>query len=113
MVDFDSPHQSADDIAAGTPVELTETGLQSRGELLQTADHKNQVSLKFKFLGEYLPIILQSAYTLLEASDARLKFGTANDPLGVAVDQPFDAATKPGDLTRPRVLRSSRAAPPV
>ena len=33
---------------------LTRPVLQSRGELLQTADHKNQVSLKFKFLGEYI-----------------------------------------------------------
>jgi hypothetical protein len=36
---------------------------------------------------------------LLQAVDARLKFGTADDPLGVAVYQPLDAAAKPGDLT--------------
>jgi hypothetical protein len=36
---------------------------------------------------------------LLETTDARLKFGTTDDPVGVAINQPLDAATKPDDLT--------------
>ena len=111
VVDFDSLYQSADHIPAGTPVELAEADLQSRGEFLQTPNNKNQVSLKLEFLGERLPIILQSAYTLLEATDARLKFGTANDPLGVAVDQSLNAATKPGDLAVKGIDVIARSTP--
>jgi len=36
---------------------------------------------------------------LLQAIDARFKFGAADDPVGVAINQPLDASTKPGDLT--------------
>jgi hypothetical protein len=36
---------------------------------------------------------------LLQTVDARFKFCTADDPLGVAVNQPLDPATKSGDLT--------------
>jgi hypothetical protein len=73
--------------------------LQARGEFLQTANNKNQVSLKLEFLGECLSIVLQPSYTLLETTDARFKFGTADDPVGVAINQTLEAATKPGDLT--------------
>ena len=99
MIDFDSPDQSAHDVAAAIPVQLANSGPHSRCELLEVPNDQNEISLEVERLDERDPFTFQSAETLLQAADARLELGAVDDPFRVSINQSVDTATEPRDLS--------------
>ncbi|MBI3461779.1 MAG: hypothetical protein HY000_01785 [Planctomycetes bacterium] len=89
---FDPLHQRSDQLAAHLPTGGLQTLLHTLRELLQPPDHHAQLRVaRFPFV-EYFTLRFQLTQAALRFAQPRLELGLLQQPLGVPVDQPRDAA---------------------
>jgi hypothetical protein len=98
-VDLDPSDQRADEVSLALPIELVQTLVDLGRELFEPADDQAQLALALGCGRSRLPPLLELRAAGLEASNAGLELAAVDHPLGIAVDQPADAALKAGDLS--------------
>src|SRR5215218_2830337 len=89
-VDLDPPDERPDEVPPPVPVETVEAIPDARREVLEPTDDQGQLPFGLDRLGRGPP-------SRLETRDAGLELGAVEHALGVAVDQPTDAAAQGGD----------------
>jgi hypothetical protein len=91
-VDLDPPDQRPDDVPPAVPVEFIEPVADCCREVLEPADDQGQLPFGVGGLGCRPPSPLEAGDADLEACDTGLELRRVEHALGVAVDQPADAA---------------------
>ncbi|MCM8738662.1 hypothetical protein M5E06_31630 [Azospirillum sp. A1-3] len=114
-IDLDPANHGANDFARAVPVQLIQALVNLVGEILKVTNDQRQVALHLGVLGGSAPLFFQTRQTLLHAGNAWFEFGAVDDPFGVAVDEPGDAAAQAGDLmVEPsKGVGATRAIPPL
>ncbi len=98
VVDLDPPHQGEDEVTLGRPICLVQPVADQGRECFQLADDELQ---RMRLLGGVLKrcgIGFELGDAPAQARQPRLEFGLADHALGVAVDQPADAAAQLREL---------------
>ena len=98
-VDFDPTHEGADDLAAAMPIQAVEPGMDPLGELLQTPDDQMQATVGCFNGSDSIPFGAQMFEPLLQTGHTRPELVGADHLIGVAVNQPIDAALQTRDLS--------------
>ena len=96
-VDFDASDHRADDFARAVPVQSVQASADLLCELVQAADQQHQVPLRLGIFEQPLPVRLELGQAAPHPLDAGLELAALNEALGIAVDEPPDAAAQGGD----------------
>lgn len=102
-VDLDPPHKGANDVALGRPVRPVQPVLDQGGEGLQLADDELEGTGLLGGVLERGGFGLELGDAPAQCREPRLELGFADQPLGVTVDQPADAAAQFRELTLDRL----------
>ena len=97
-VDLDPPHEGADDVASGRPVRPLQPVPDQGGEGLQLADNELQRAVLLGGVPERGGFGLEPRDAPAQPREPRLELRFVDQPFGVAVDQPADAAAQLGEL---------------
>ncbi len=96
---FDPAHHGPDDRPPRHQVRGIEPVHHLAGELLQPTDEQLQLTLCCLCIGQPLGLQRQRRCPVFQPLDAGLELTLVDQPLGIAVDQPADAAPEGHDLT--------------
>ena len=101
-IDLDPSHEGADDVAPGHPIRPVQPVLDQGGKSFQLADDELEGAGLLGGVLECGGFGFEPRDTPAQAGEPRLELGLADQPFGVAVDQPADAAAQLGELALDR-----------
>ena len=112
VVHFDPPDQGADDVALGRPIRRFQTVLDDIGEGLDLPDDEREGAGLLRGVPDRRRGRFGGVHPRPQRAQTRFELRSVEDALGVAVDQPVDAAPELGELAFDRhELLPARADP--
>jgi len=91
-VDFDAAHENSYDLLHANGIKTIEVIGDLGRKVLQAADHERKVTLDLNGVKRGAMPLLELGKELLQTRDPRLELRLVDEALGIAVDQPTDAA---------------------
>ena len=102
-VDLDPSHEGADDVAPGRPVRPVQPVLDQGGKGFQLANDELEGAGLLGNVLECGGFGFEAGDAPAQAGEPRLELGLADQPFGVAVDQPADTTTQLRELALNRL----------